>query len=127
MLRLDILSILITLFLVDIYSWKKVLLASLCINIITLIFLMFFKIEFCFLYMAGVFSYVDLGVGLGIQWLVNFVPFFISLIIAKSLHREAIAMSLLIPWEYDDKWYSVFYKLAYYGLLYQIIRIILRG
>ena len=125
MLRLDILSILITLFLVDIYSWKKVLLASLCINFITLVFLMFLKIEFSFFYMAGVFTYVEATSRL--QWLVNFVPFFISMILAKSLHRETIAMSLLIPWEYDDKWYSVFYKLAYYGLLYQIIRIILRG
>lgn len=126
MLRLDILGILTTLFLIDILSWKRVLVISFTLNFVSFVVLLFFQVSFVSFNMAGVFSYFQ--VTSSIYELANFLPFIFGLIFSRSVDKnKAVDISYISPWKQSEKWSVLFYKFGYYSLFIHLTRLVLRS
>ncbi|SES62338.1 hypothetical protein [Anaerobranca gottschalkii] len=130
MLKLDILGILITLLLLDVFNYKRILLASLSIDILTLSIILYLGYSYDFYKFGGIFSYVSFP-NLQLEVL-NFFPFIIGIFLSKYFSFKSgtkgnLSINYLIPWNFSPKWQVVFYKLAFYNLFFQLTRWILRG
>ncbi|SHJ65408.1 hypothetical protein SAMN02745227_00346 [Anaerobranca californiensis DSM 14826] len=130
MLKLDILGILITLLLLDIFNYKRIIFASLLIDFLTLVIILYLGLPFNFYILGGIFSYISFP-NFSLEVL-NFIPFAIGIIATKYCSykwgiKGMLSANYLIPWNFSQNWQVVFYKLAFYNFFFQLIRWILRG
>ncbi len=124
MLRLDILGILITLFLIDVFNWKKVLISFFSVIFITLVVLLALDISYTSIFIGGVFTQIKIGGGA--LKITGFLHVIIALLIGRILAKERFSINLLWPWEFNNSWFIIYYKLGFYNLIFLVLNLIFR-